>query len=88
MKKEIKMKPYMVEIRTYGVVMAKNAEDARKVADEYLRDIFLEDASPYIEVNREIASLEDLDYGWDGECIPYNGDGNKRLKELLVSDDK
>ena len=25
-----------------------------------------------------------LDHGWDGECIPYGGDGNTRLGVILT----
>jgi len=28
--------------------------------------------------------VEDLAHGWDGECIPYGGDGNTKLADLLV----
>lgn len=77
------MKPYMVEIRTYGVVMAEDESHARSVADDYKRDIFNDDWNPSIDVDGEVVSVEKLGHGWDGECIPYGGDGNTRLNALV-----
>lgn len=78
------MKPYMVEIRTYAVVMAEDAAHARSVADNYKRDIFGDDWSPRIDVGDEVSNVDALAHGWDGECIPYGGDGNTRLGQLLA----
>ena len=78
------MKPYMIEITTYGVVMADDEAHARQVADSYKREIFGDDWNPRIEVDGAVVKVEDLAHGWDGECIPYGGDGNTKLAELLV----
>lgn len=78
------MKPYMVKITTWGVVMAEDGPSAYQVANSYKREIFGDDADPRIEVDGVVAEGGDLLYGWDGECIPYGGDGNTRLKELLT----
>lgn len=78
------MKPYMVEITTYGVVMAEDEAHAHQVADSYKREIFGADWNPRIEVDGAVVKVEDLAHGWDGECIPYGGDGNTKLADLLV----
>lgn len=78
------MKPYMVEITTYGVVMAEDESHAHQVADSYKREIFSDDWNPRIEVDGAVVKVEDLGHGWDGECIPYGGDGNTTLAALLV----
>jgi hypothetical protein len=78
------MKPYMVEIRTYGVVMAEDESHARSVANNYKRDIFNDDWNPSIDVDGEVVSVGELGHGWDGECLPYGGDGSTKLADLLV----
>ena len=78
------MKPYMVEITTYGVVMAEDETHAHQVADSYKREIFGDDWNPRIEVGGAVVKVDDLSHGWDGECIPYGGDGNTTLAALLV----
>ncbi len=78
------MKLYMVEITTYGVVMAEDESHAHQVADSYKRDIFSDDWNPRIEVDGAVLKVDDLRHGWDGECIPYGGDGNTTLAALLV----
>ncbi|QHS09033.1 hypothetical protein [Sinimarinibacterium sp. NLF-5-8] len=78
------MKAYMVEITTYAVVMAEDEGHAERVATDYRHDALGDDWNPRIEVEREVTRLEDLDHGWDGQCIPYGGDGNTRLSALLT----
>ena len=79
------MKAYMVEITTHAVVMADNEAHAYVVAESYKRDAFHDDPNPRIEIEGEVAHVEQLDHGWDGECIPYGGDGNTRLSALLTA---
>lgn len=79
------MKAYMVEITTYAVVMAEDEGHAERVATHHKHDVLVDDWNPRIEVEREVTRLEDLDHGWDGECIPYGGDGNTRLSDLLTA---
>lgn len=76
------MKPYQLTMKTTVVVMASDALHAVQVARENHREIVRDselDAGIALPVN----SLSDLSDEWDGECIPYGGDGNTRLKELL-----
>lgn len=77
------MKPYLVEITTFAVVMAHDESHAYKVADLYKRDAFADDPNPRIEVDCEVKSANDFAHGWDEECIPYGGDGSTRLRALL-----
>lgn len=78
------VKPYMVEITTYGVVMAEDEAHARQVADSYKHEILGDDWNPRIEVDGTVVNVDDLSHGWDGECIPYGGDGDTTLAVLLV----
>ncbi|MGD9671683.1 MAG: hypothetical protein AB7U75_21995 [Hyphomicrobiaceae bacterium] len=75
---------YMVEITTYAVVMADDESHAHSVADDFKREICSDDWNPRIEVDGAVVKVEDLRHGWDGECIPYGGDGNTTLAALLV----
>lgn len=77
------MKLYTVKITTYGVVMAEDGPHAHQVADAYKHDIFSDDGDPRIEVEGAVAKAEDLPYGWDDKCIPYGGDGNTKLADLM-----
>lgn len=79
------MKPYMVEIKVFGVVMAEDESHARSVAGNFGYDIFKDDYCPTIEVEGEATNLGVLRRGWDGECIPYNGNGHTTLADLLES---
>ena len=74
---------YAVEITTIAVISAKDETHAVDVAYRLSGQIFNEDPSPRIEVDGEVKSLGELRHGWDGECIPYGGDGNTRLHDLL-----
>lgn len=80
------LKPYFVELRVNAVVMAESVIDAMAVAECEARDIVSDcdmDAEDAVEV-KSLEHLARLDHKWDGECIPYNGDGNTRLKDILI----
>lgn len=79
---------FMVEITTYAVVMAYDESHARSVADEFKENIFSDDWNPEVNVNGVIDDVSKLAHGWDGECIPYGGDGNTTLAELMVPNDE
>ena len=79
------MKTYLVEITTYAVVVAEDEDHAKQVATNYKHDVLGDDRNPQVEVEREVTRLEDLEHGWDGECIPYGGDGNTRLNAILTA---
>lgn len=78
-------KPYFVELRITAVVMATSLVDAMAIAEDEAREI-CSDGELTAEDAAELNSLEQLkrlDPEWDGMCIPYNWDGNTRLKDLL-----
>lgn len=76
-------KLYQVEITTIAVIVAEDEEHALEIAQDDARQIFSDDCNPSIELDREITNCAELRHGWDGECIPYGGDGNTRLKAML-----
>lgn len=64
------------------VVMADDALHAVQVAFENQIEIVRDsDFQPGVAV--EVTGLTDLCDPWDGDCIPYGGDGDTMLKELL-----
>jgi hypothetical protein len=77
------VKLYEVEITTIAVIAADDESHAQQIAESEARQIFSDDLSPRIKLDGEVKSLDRLQQGWDGECIPYGGDGNTRLKDLL-----
>lgn len=80
------MKPFLVEYTVKAVVMAEDEDHAWAVARSECRDVFYEAGSPEIWVEHEVEKAEDLlGSGWDLGCIPYGGDGNTRISELMTS---
>ena len=78
-------KPFVVNIQTQAIVMAEDADHAEDEARSRLRDI-ISDADPDVEALGVAASEQDLiEAGWNGECIPYNGDGDTRLKDIIAA---
>ena len=77
------MKPYMVSLTTYGVVMADDEEHALFVAKGIKKEIQEEYWEAVINVCGEIKGEADYAHGWDGECIPYGGDDETRLSQLV-----
>lgn len=80
------LKPYVVTLSVTAVVMAEDEGDAGEVADDCMRRIFSD--APYAEINFpavfEVKTEADLaSTGWDGFCIPYGGDGNTMLRDIL-----
>ena len=76
------MKPYTVELTVTAVVMASNEMEAHTAAIDYAREIW-NDVDPDIDVHGEIKALDRLPESWDSDCLPYGGDGETRLKDLL-----
>lgn len=78
------MKPYAVEVIWIAVVMAETPEDADEVARRNLSEITRWD-SPEYSAGRPIKSMQELcAIGWDGQCLPYGGDGETRLSDILA----
>lgn len=82
------MKLFQVKISTIAIVAAKDADHAYEVAEAFRHEAFSDDANPRIEVDCEVKSVANLRHGWDGECIPYGGDGNTRIGALLTHNDQ
>lgn len=74
---------FEVQVSSIVVIQADDESEAYEAARDLKRDIFGDCWEPDVEVRRPIESLADLRHGWDGECIPYNGDGATRLKAML-----
>lgn len=73
-----------VTFTTTMVVEAVSEDEARRVARaEALQAVRDANEAPSINVTGEVSSLRQLRNGWDGVCVPYGGDGNTRLSELL-----
>ena len=77
------MKPYMVEITVHAVVMADDESQAADLARRDAGEIARNEDKHAISGVFEIKSVADLRHGWDGRCIPYGGDEDTRLEDLL-----
>lgn len=77
------MNAYVVEFILRSVVVAEDEAHAHCVAESVFREI-ARDEDPDVSVDREIHSRHDLPLGWDVHCIPYGGDNNTNLEELLA----
>lgn len=73
-------KLYTVSVAYDYVVVAENQHDALEVgmgyAKEALSDMSIRDVD--VDVAPGVHA-----YNWDGQCIPYGGDGNTRTKDYL-----
>lgn len=76
------MKLFTVDLTITTVVMAACEEDAHGAAMDNLYDI-MHDNDPDVDVVGEITGLDRLPGNWDGDCLPYGGDGDIPLKDLL-----
>lgn len=66
------------------VVVAEDEDHAWQVARDEAQQAFDDDAEPVdVHVTGEIHHLRHLRAGWDGDCVPYGGDGNTRLRDML-----
>lgn len=79
----MKMKPFLVEMRITVVVMAEDNIHAMLVGNDVAREA-MNDKMPKAYRSEPVLTEADLRDGWDGECIPYGGDGNTRINEFLA----
>lgn len=80
------MKPYAVVVSFNMIVMAMDDADAYQRAQENARDAWGDTYDPKFEVCENMKTEADLKrYKWDGQCIPYGGDGETRLSDILAS---
>jgi len=81
------LKPYSVEISIVTVVMATDSTHAMQVAEETARESLGDVSHTDYDYGfgREIKDEKQLSsIGWDGDCLPYGGDGRTRLKDILT----
>jgi len=80
------VKPYAVEVSFTMIVMAEDESHAHEVAEDWADDAWRDDASKAFNVDGVVSSDADLlRHGWDGYCLPYGGDGESNLKQILAS---
>lgn len=71
-------------VTTTMIVVADDEDHAWEVAQNHAEQAFDDANEPYqTHVIGEVKSVSQLHGGWDGECVPYGGDRNTRLRELL-----
>ncbi len=73
-----------IELTLTIAVEAEDSGHAWDIARDDYKEVFRDlDPSIDVHVTGEAKTLGQLKSGWDGVCIPYGGDGNTRLKDLL-----
>lgn len=78
------LKPYPVEFQFTMIVMAEDEVHAADVASSEKNNGWHDTSEPEMYVFGEVKKVSSLAaYGWDGECIPYGGDGYAPLKDLI-----
>lgn len=77
------MKLYLVEYTVQAVVMADDESHAFTVALESESEAMSE-GGPDVQVLHEVKKVEDLQgTDWNFNCVPYGGDRNSRIGEIL-----
>ena len=73
-----------VSLETTMVVFADDEGHAYWVAKENTREAIDNDRpDPDVRVRGEVTRERHLRDGWDGQCVPYGGDGHTRISALL-----
>lgn len=63
------------------VVVAEDEVAAREVVRDSIPEF---DWQAYdVEYNKELTIIEELVDGWNGDCLPWGGDGKTPLKDIL-----
>lgn len=76
-------KLFSVEMTYRVVVVAEDAFDAQNVASNNAYSIVSDAFEPDWLDSDEIKSIDELPRGWEVDCIPYGGDGDKTINEYL-----
>jgi hypothetical protein len=78
------MKPYAVEVSFTMIVMAEDQEHARNIADSTKREAIYDEPNPDLNVSGPITDVRQLRGGWTGDCVPYGGDGETTLADIIA----
>lgn len=76
----------VIDIPLRVVIEAEDDDHAWEIARDDINEVLrCEDIRrlAQIRVLKEVNSFGDLPPRWDGRCIPYGGDGNTRIAEIL-----
>jgi hypothetical protein len=80
------MKAYSIEVSFTTVVMAEDEMHALKVAEATSSEAFCDTSDHDYGMPRAITEEKQLlSIGWDGECLPYGGDGETRLSDIIAA---
>jgi hypothetical protein len=82
-----KTRLFAVELTVIAVVQAENEIEAMETAESEQHAI-CRDTDMDVGFTSEVKSVADLKrHRWDERCIPYGGDGNTTVGELLEQDE-
>lgn len=76
----------VIDIPLRVVIEAEDDDHAWEIARDDINEILrCEDLRRLAQicVLKEVKSIKDLPPIWDDRCIPYGGDGNTRIAEIL-----
>lgn len=78
-------KLFAVEISSIVIVHAEDDKDALMIAEDQVRDICRDTYEfEYSNLGSEIKTVKELrTYGWEKECLPYGGENNQTIEEIL-----
>lgn len=71
---------YTVDLLVQAPSLADAESLTRRAWQEAERDAGLE---PDVQSIDPVTKSSQMPAGWDGKCLPYLGDGKRRLEELL-----
>jgi len=79
------VKPYAVEVSFTLIVMSESPEHAEEVAEAHAIEAMSDTTDPYFGTPVPITNVNDLTArGWTEDCIPYGGEGNTCLGEIIA----
>jgi hypothetical protein len=79
------MKPYAVEVSFTMIVMAESPKHATEVAENSKHDAFYGEPNHELSAPYEIRDVCKLaGIGWDGTQVPYGGDGETTLADIIA----
>jgi hypothetical protein len=79
------LKPYAVEVSFTMIVMAEHEAHAQIIADSKYREAVHDEPNPDLDVSGPITDVSQLTGGWTGNCVPYGGDGETELADIIAA---